>query len=44
VACAGLAELKVAGQLIPNQAVLINSIPLLEAQASALLTRWRNLS
>lgn len=32
---AGLAELKVAGQLIPNQTVLINSIPLLEAQASS---------
>src|SRR5580700_10603927 len=32
---AALAELKVAGQLIPNQAVLINSIPLLEAQASS---------
>lgn len=32
---AALAELKVAGQLIPNQAVLINSIPILEAQASS---------
>ncbi len=32
---AALAELNVAGQLIPNQAVLINSIPLLEAQASS---------
>jgi Fic family protein len=32
---AALAELKVAGQLIPNQTVLINSIPLLEAQASS---------
>lgn len=32
---AALAELKVAGQLISNQAVLINSIPLLEAQASS---------
>ena len=32
---AALAEFKVAGQLIPNQAVLINSIPLLEAQASS---------
>ncbi len=32
---AALAELKVAGKLIPNQAVLINSIPLLEAQASS---------
>lgn len=32
---AAIAELKVAGQLIPNQAVLINSIPLLEAQASS---------
>lgn len=30
-----LAELRVAGELIPNQAVLINSIPLLEAQASS---------
>jgi len=32
---AALAELKVSGHLIPNQAVLINSIPLLEAQASS---------
>ena len=32
---AAVAELKAAGQLIPNQAVLINSIPLLEAQASS---------
>lgn len=32
---AALAELKTAGQLIPNQSVLINSIPLLEAQASS---------
>ena len=32
---AALAELKVAGGLIPNQAMLINSIPLLEAQASS---------
>ena len=32
---AALAELKMAGQLIPNQAILINSIPLLEAQASS---------
>ena len=30
---AAVAELKAAGQLIPNQGVLINSIPLLEAQA-----------
>ena len=30
-----LAELKIAGELIPNQTVLINSIPLLEAQASS---------
>ena len=30
-----LAELKVSGRLIPNQSVLINSIPLLEAQASS---------
>ncbi|RZJ04309.1 MAG: Fic family protein [Rubrivivax sp.] len=32
---AAVAELKAAGQLIPNQAVLINTIPLLEAQASS---------
>ena len=32
---AALAELKQAGLLIPNQAVLINTIPLLEAQASS---------
>lgn len=32
---AALAELKGAGDLIPNQAMLINSIPLLEAQASS---------
>ena len=32
---AALAELKTSGQLIPNQSVLINSIPLLEAQASS---------
>ncbi len=32
---AALAELKSAGQRIPNQAVLINTIPLLEAQASS---------
>ncbi len=32
---AALAELRVSGQLIPNQSVLINSIPLLEAQASS---------
>ncbi len=30
-----LAELRVSGNLIPNQAMLINSIPLLEAQASS---------
>ena len=30
-----LAELRVSGNLIPNQAILINSIPLLEAQASS---------
>jgi Fic family protein len=30
-----VAELKAAGRLIPNQGVLINSIPLLEAQASS---------
>lgn len=32
---AALAELRVVGELIPNQTVLINSIPLLEAQASS---------
>ncbi|MFT3972145.1 MAG: Fic family protein [Amaricoccus sp.] len=32
---AALAELRISGRLIPNQAVLINSIPLLEAQASS---------
>ena len=32
---AALAELRVSGRLIPNQAILINSIPLLEAQASS---------
>ena len=32
---AALAELNVAGELIPNQTILINSIPLLEAQASS---------
>src|ERR1700730_3668170 len=32
---AALSELKIAGELIPNQAVLINTIPLLEAQASS---------
>lgn len=32
---AALAELKSAGAAIPNQAVLVNSIPLLEAQASS---------
>lgn len=32
---AALAELKTAGGLIPNQAVLINTIPMLEAQASS---------
>lgn len=38
-ACIGankeLAKLKMAGKLIPNQTVLINSIPLLESQASS---------
>jgi cell filamentation protein, protein adenylyltransferase len=34
-AAAALAELRGAGRLIPNQAVLINSIPTLEAQASS---------
>ncbi|MDE0478105.1 MAG: Fic family protein [Gammaproteobacteria bacterium] len=32
---AALAELRASGKLIPNQAMLINSIPLLEAQASS---------
>ncbi len=32
---AAVAELKAVGQLIPNQGVLINTIPLLEAQASS---------
>jgi Fic family protein len=32
---AALAELNMAGELIPNQTILINSIPLLEAQASS---------
>ncbi len=32
---AALAELRVSGKLVPNQAMLINSIPLLEAQASS---------
>ena len=32
---AALAALKAAGDLIPNQAVLINTIPMLEAQASS---------
>ncbi len=32
---AALAELRTAGQLIPNQAILIASIPMLEAQASS---------
>ncbi len=32
---ASLAELKQAAELIPNQAVLINTLPLLEAQASS---------
>jgi len=32
---AALAELKQAGELIPNQGVLINTLPLLEAQASS---------
>lgn len=30
-----MAELKAAGRLIPNLGVLVNSIPLLEAQASS---------
>lgn len=32
---AGLAELKQAGHTLPNQAILINTIPLLEARASS---------
>ena len=32
---AALAELRISGKLIPNQSMLINSIPLLEAQASS---------
>ena len=32
---AALAELKQAAELIPNQAILINTIPTLEAQASS---------
>lgn len=32
---AAITELRVSGELIPNQAILINSIPLLEAQASS---------
>jgi Fic family protein len=32
---AALAELKQAGELLPNQAVLINTVPLLEARASS---------
>ena len=32
---AALGELKLAGDLVPNQGVLINTIPLLEAQASS---------
>jgi Fic family protein len=35
VARAAIAELKAAGRLIPNQGALINTIPLLEAQASS---------
>ena len=34
-ASAALAEMKQAGHLIPNQAVLINTLPLLEARASS---------
>src|SRR5690606_36331985 len=32
---AALAELKQAAELIPNQAILINTLPLLEAQSSS---------
>ncbi|HEY5682782.1 MAG TPA: Fic/DOC family N-terminal domain-containing protein, partial [Sulfuricaulis sp.] len=32
---AALGELKQAGSLLPNQAILINTIPLLEARASS---------
>jgi Fic family protein len=34
-AARSLAELKLAGELIPNQSILINTIPLLEAQLSS---------
>lgn len=34
-ACAALAELKQAAELIPNQAMLINTLPLLEAKDSS---------
>jgi Fic family protein len=32
---AALAELKQAGELIPNQSILINTLPVLEARASS---------
>ena len=32
---AALAEVRIAGQLIPNRSILVSSIPLLEAQASS---------
>ena len=32
---AALAELKQAGELIPNQSILINTLPILEARASS---------
>ena len=35
IARAALPELKQAAELIPNQSVLINTLPLLEAQASS---------
>lgn len=35
IARAALAELKQAGELIPNPAMLVNTLPLLEAQASS---------
>jgi Fic family protein len=40
---AALAELKQAGELIPNQSILINTLPVLEARASSeieKLERW----
>ncbi|MEJ1958381.1 MAG: Fic/DOC family N-terminal domain-containing protein [Nitrosomonadales bacterium] len=39
---AALAELKQAAELIPNQAVLINTLPLLEARASSEIEKYRH--